>query len=202
MMIYSIYGDGFGNPEAPKKDNEINEIRVLAEQITDTLKEDLTLIIRIRYEIQNLSDSAVAVGIGFNFGPKTALSIRNVKYYDDEGTLKYISQDFKEGRWAKEISPQFRKPLLPGERTTYTLEYERPDLGNNSITHSLGKIYNLLEYTLVYPENLSLSPRFLEMSYEDVFRQELKPAIERKDGQILAKLSRWTPSWEQIKAEW
>jgi hypothetical protein len=74
MMVYSLYGDGFGNPEAPKKGNEINELRILTDIVTVKLNEKSHVTTR-RYEIRNYTDSAIVTGMGYSFRKKSAQNL-------------------------------------------------------------------------------------------------------------------------------
>lgn len=141
MLIYSAYGDGFGNPKHPTKgaaerskygDEIIQMQKTTLYSLIEvylTIKDPITMLTQHRrtYEISNISNEPikhVLHGIATDV-EKYSLSDLNLQVFDETGREMKISSVNVNKPSTKEFTTQFNKPIVKGEKDRkYTLSYE------------------------------------------------------------------------------
>ena len=141
ILLYSTYGDGFGNKKHPSKGEATRSKygeELLKMQRTTTypsVQVDLTIIDpktmlvqhKRRYEVVNISDEPiynVLHGIATDV-EKYSINDLNVQVYDESNHEMKISSINVDKPTSKEFTTAFNKPILKGETDrVYTLVYE------------------------------------------------------------------------------
>ncbi|HJT10155.1 MAG TPA: adenylate/guanylate cyclase domain-containing protein [Candidatus Nitrosotalea sp.] len=140
MLIYSAYGDGFGNPEHPSKGAALgsklgefikrNKTTLypfveVALTITDT--KSMKVHYKRTYEIKNTSDEPiynVLHGIATDV-EKHSINDLNVKAYDEDNRDLKITSISVDEPYQKEFTTGFNRPVLKDEPGRYyIMEYE------------------------------------------------------------------------------
>jgi hypothetical protein len=140
LLLYSIYGSGFGNPKPPikgsfqrsKMGREIMRLRRTTLypliQVDMRLKDTRSLLMYYKrtYTIENISDDPIQhVLHGITTDVDKSFEDLNIKVYDEkERALKVSSISIDKPR-QKEFTTVFNKPIEKGEKNRhYSLEYE------------------------------------------------------------------------------
>jgi hypothetical protein len=140
LLVYSIYGTGFGNPHPPargavQRSKMMREVAKLRKTtIYPDIRVDVTIIearkmlvhYKRRYEIENISEKpihkvlhGIATDVGKNFDEL------NIVTYDENKLPLKISSISVDKPYQKEFTTIFNKPISKGERSRYyTLEYD------------------------------------------------------------------------------
>lgn len=141
ILIYSAYGDDFGNP-VPPTNGQIQKSRV-AEEYTkiqkNTLYSKITVELTIKdvetmlvhhkryYKITNIAKEvihSVLHGIVMDVA-KPSMDDLNIRVYDESGQDMQISSISINKPDCKEFTTKFNRPIIKGEKDrSYTLEYE------------------------------------------------------------------------------
>jgi len=141
ILVYSSYGDGFGNKTHPTKGEATrskygDELLKMQRTTTyPTVQVDLTILDpktilvqhKRRYHVVNISDEPiyhVLHGIATDV-EKYSINDLNVQVYDESNHEMKISSINVDKPTSKEFTTAFNKPILKGETDrTYTLVYE------------------------------------------------------------------------------
>ncbi|MFQ6025638.1 MAG: adenylate/guanylate cyclase domain-containing protein [Nitrosopumilaceae archaeon] len=141
ILIYSAYGDGFGNPKHPTKGEaqrskmseefvkSIKTTMYTAIKVGLTIKDPETMLTHHKrfYEIQNKTDEPiyhVLHGIATDV-EKYSINDLNISVYDEKHRDLKISSINIDKPDCKEFTTQFSMPILKGEKgRSYTLEYD------------------------------------------------------------------------------
>jgi hypothetical protein len=140
MLVYSAYGDGFGNPKHPTKGAALaSKMGEYIKQIKTTLypfvevnlsiKDPKTMLVHYKrvYEIKNTSNDPiynVLHGIATDV-PKNSVNDLNVKVYDEDNREVKISSISVDEPYQKEFTTQFNRPVLRDEPGRYyIMEYD------------------------------------------------------------------------------
>ncbi|NIU88021.1 MAG: hypothetical protein GWN56_12315 [Nitrosopumilaceae archaeon] len=141
LLIYSAYGDGFGNPEHPSKgeaqrsrmgDEIIKLQKTTLYPLIDvhlSIKDPNTMLTHHKryYEVANISDEPiyhVLHGIATDV-PKHSINDLNLSVYDESGRELEISSISVDKPDTKEFTTQFNTPIVKGDKgRSYTMEYE------------------------------------------------------------------------------
>jgi hypothetical protein len=140
LLLYSVYGKGFGNPKPPVKGSfqrskmgrEVERMRKTTLyprlEITMTLKDEekQTVHYKRTYEIENISDEPIYhVLHGITSDVDKEFDDLNIKVYDEDGRALRVSSISIDRPRQKEFTTFFNKPIEKGEKAReYTLEYE------------------------------------------------------------------------------
>ena len=141
MLVYSAYGDGFGNPKHPSRGEYIrskygDEIIKLQKttlypyiSVSLTVKDVKTMLVEHhrKYEIANISDDPIKTvlhGIATDV-EKYSLNDLNIKIFDEHEKELKISSVNVDRPTTKEFTTTFNEPICKGEKgRKYTLIYE------------------------------------------------------------------------------
>ncbi|MGH9876575.1 MAG: hypothetical protein ACRD5H_02975, partial [Nitrososphaerales archaeon] len=220
QLLYSVYGDGIGNPEIPKR-NMYQKSKIALEMAKRKLimiynQVDVTLRItdprtmlthHRRYQIaENIADvpiETVLHGIATDV-PKLFDDL-NIKTFDENGkSLKIISINLDKP-YQKEFTTKFNKPILKGEKAhSYTLEYdvEEPQRYFENYFPIDCKKYTM---SLTYPMNADFKPVVYDVNVEEETRtrSKIQPRIKKEDGLMHASWTRTDVMESQaFRLEW
>lgn len=140
MLIYSAYGNGFGNSKPPSKGaalaSKMGEFIKRSKttlypfvEVNLTIKDAKTMIVHYKrvYEIKNISDDPinnVVHGIATDV-PKNSINDLNVRVYDENNREMKISSISVDELYSKEFTTQFNPPVLKDEPGRYyIMEYD------------------------------------------------------------------------------
>jgi hypothetical protein len=140
LLLYSVYGRGFGNPKPPVKGSlqrskmgrEAERLRRTALyprlEIAMTLKDEARQLVHYKrtYEIENISDEPIyQVLHGITSDVDKSFDDLDIRVYDEAGRDMKISSISIDKPRQKEFTTAFNKPVERGEKgRRYTLEYE------------------------------------------------------------------------------
>jgi hypothetical protein len=140
MLVYSAYGEGFGNPDAPTKQEyqkskfslEVKKMQnsMLYPEISIAIdiKDSKTMLVHHKrtYKIGNKSDEPIKFllhGIGTDV-PVKSFSELNLKVYEESKEMKLSSINL-DNPYCKEFSTVFEEPVKKSDQNRqYTLEYD------------------------------------------------------------------------------
>jgi hypothetical protein len=222
ILVYSAYGDGFGNPKHPSKGEATRSKygeEVLKLQKTTTypsVQVDLTIMDpkkmlvqhKRTYEIANISNEPiynVLHGIATDVD-KYSLNDLNVQVYDEHNHEMKISSINVNKPTSKEFTTAFNTPILKGEKNrSYTLVYEveEPDrYFENAFLIDVNKYV----FNFKYPENgCECKPVMYDVNQEteEKTKSKSQPIIEKIGTHYVAKYIRDDNiKGETIRVEW
>lgn len=222
MLIYSAYGDGFGNPKPPTKGAVIRSkygeeiLRLQKTTLYPSINVALTVIDpdkmlvqhKRTYEVINISNEPiknVLHGIATDVEKET-LNDLNVQVYDEKNRELKITSINVNKPDCKEFTTEFQEPVVKGDAgRKYTLVYEveEPErYFENAFLIDCQK-YSM---SFKYPLKKGIKcPELYEINQEreEKTKLEVKPQIEQHDGYEIA---RWTikdiPKGKTYRIEW
>ena len=222
ILVYSAYGDGFGNPKHPSKGEatrskygeELLKIQKSTTypsvQVDMTIMDPKKMLVQHKrtYEIENISDEPiynVLHGIATDVD-KYALNDLNVQVYDEHNHEMKISSINVDTPTSKEFTTAFNTPILKGEKNrSYTLVYEveEPDrYFENAFLIDVNKY--VLNFK--YPANGSeCKPVIYDVSQEtdEKTKSKIQPKIEKIGTYFVANYIRdENIKGETIRIEW
>jgi len=222
ILVYSAYGDGFGNPKHPSKGEATRSLygqELLKMQQTTTypsVQVDLTILDpktmlvqhKRTYEVANISNEPiyhVLHGIATDV-EKYSLNDLNVQVYDENHREMKISSINVDKPTSKEFTTAFNKPILKGENNRkYTLVYdvEEPErYFENAFLIDVSKYV----FNFKYPVNgCKCNPVFYEINQErdEKTKSKILPKIEKIGTFNVAKYTRnENIKGETLRVEW
>jgi len=222
MLIYSAYGDSFGNPENPTKgaairskygEDVINLQKTTlypSIEVDLTVKDPATMLVEHKrtYEVINTSSEPiknVLHGIGIDVEKATVDDLK-VQVYDENHRNMRISSINVNRPDCKEFTTEFIEPILKGETgKKYTLVYEveEPErYFENAFLIDCQKL--TLGFT--YPKNHGIKqPILYEINQEtDIkLKSNIEPTIDSTDKfEILKWCMTDIPKGKTLRIEW
>lgn len=222
ILVYSAYGDGFGNAKHPSKGEATRSKygeELLKMQKTTTypsVQVDLTVLDpksmlvqhKRRYEVANISDEPiyhVLHGIATDV-EKYSINDLNVQVYDEANREMKISSINVDKPTSKEFTTAFNKPILKGESDrSYTLVYEveEPEkYFENAFLIDVDKF----TFNFKYPANGSdFKPVLYTVNQEteEKTKSEIQPEITKIGDNYVAKCVRdENIKGETLRLEW
>lgn len=222
MLIYSAYGERFGNSKPPTKDRVQKSkmskaIDVIQKttlypnvRVQLTVKNSKTMLVHHArtYDIVNISDEPIRHllhGIGTDI-EKKSLEDLNVKVYENNGSKLKISSINMDLPHTKEFTTVFENPVLRGEKDRqYTLDYEveEPERYFENTFLLDGSKFSL---TFSYPKESPINtPKAFSIIHESEEKIPFKilPEINEKENSIVVKWSiDSTKKGTAIRIEW
>jgi hypothetical protein len=220
MLVYSAYGDGFGNPKHPTKGAAMaSKMEVFIKRSRTTLypfvevelalKDPKNMLVHYKrtYEVKNMSDDpiynvlhAIATDV-----EKHSLADLNVHVYDESNHELKISSISVDEPTQKEFTTMFNRPILKDEPGRYyIMEYdvEEPNrYFENAFLINCQKCVLKMEY----PVNDSVQPVLYEINQET--DEKKKSSVEgtvRENGET--NLIRWgfenVTNGQTFRIEW
>lgn len=207
MLLYSVYGNGIGNPEIPRT-NMSQRSKISTEMMKRKLvmvsnKVDVTLQINDSktmlthhkrfHGVRNIGDDAIKTilhGIATDV-PKSFLDL-NIKVSDEAGKNLKITSINLDKPYQKEFTTSFNKPLDVGEKDRgYTLEYdvEEPErYFENYFPVDCSK-YSML---LIYPSDTDINPVVYDVNVEEETKtkSKIQPVVKKVEDGLVRAL--WT----------
>ncbi len=199
MLIYSAYGEGFGNPEHPTKGAALgSKMAEFIKRSKTTLYPFVEVALTIldpksmkvhykrTYEIKNISDEPiynVLHGIATDV-EKHSINDLNVKTYDEDNRDLKISSISVDEPYQKEFTTGFNRPVLKDESGRYyIMEYEVEEPNRyfeNAFLINCQKLVLKMEY----PVNDSIKlPTLYEVNQETEEKTKSKiPSVVRENG--------------------
>jgi len=222
MLVYSAYGDDFGNPKHPTKGaaqrSKYGE-EIINMQKTTTypfLEVNLTILDpkkmlvqhKRTYEIANKSNEPiyhVLHGIATDV-EKYSLNDLNIQVYDEAGREMKISSISVDNPTSKEFTTAFNQPIVHGEKDRkYTLVYEVEE-PNRYFENAFLIDVNKFVLNFKYPVNgCECKPVLYDVNQETEkkTKSKIQPVIEKKGNFYLAKFSKDEYNkGETIRIEW
>ena len=222
ILIYSAYGDGFGNPKHPSKGEAIRSKygeELLKMQKTTTypsVQLDMTILDpkkmlvqhKRTYEVTNISDEPiynVLHGIATDVD-KYSINDLNVQVYDESNHEMKISSINVNKPTSKEFTTAFNKPILKGEKNRmYTLVYEVEEpkrYFENAFLIDVNKYI----FNFKYPVNgCACKPVIYDINQEteEKTKASTQPKIQKIGNNFVAKYIRdENIKGETIRIEW
>ncbi|MGI0057079.1 MAG: adenylate/guanylate cyclase domain-containing protein [Nitrosarchaeum sp.] len=222
ILVYSAYGDGFGNPKHPSKGEATRslygqELLIMQQtttypsvQVDLTILDPKTMLVQHKrtYEVANISDEPiyhVLHGIATDV-EKYSLNDLNVQVYDENHREMKISSINVDKPTSKEFTTAFNKPILKGENNRkYTLVYdvEEPErYFENAFLIDVSKYV----FNFKYPVNgCKCNPVFYEINQEsdEKTKSKILPKIEKIGTFNVAKYIRnENIKGETLRVEW
>jgi len=208
ILVYSVYGDGIGNPEMPKKNlHQKRMMKSYVKKIKDTTlcnRIEVTLatmdpkamLTRYKnfYNIENISDEPIQTflhGITTRIRKKSFNDL-NVRVLDKSGKQLRITSINFDKPYQKEFTISFSSPILKGEKDRgYMLEYHSEEPKRYYEEHFN---LNCRKYSLsfIYPSDAGFKPILYDMGVENKRRTnaKIRPIVqEAGDGLLKAT---WT----------
>ncbi|RJQ26776.1 hypothetical protein C4565_06220 [Candidatus Parcubacteria bacterium] len=221
MLLYSAYGDGFGNSEHPTKGaaerskygDEV--IRMQKTTLYPYLEVNLTVIDPEKmlvqhkriYEIENISDEPikhVLHGIATDV-EKYSINDLNIQVYDDSQKEMKISSINVDKPTSKEFTTQFNRPIVKGEKgRKYTLIYEVEEPERYFENAFLIDVHKL-SLNLTYPKSMKMQPTiyYINQETEEKTKSEIQPTIQQNGDYLVANYVRnENIKGETIRLEW
>ena len=206
MLIYSSYGEGFGNSKHPSKGaalaSKMEEFIKRSKttlypfvEVNLTIKDPKTMLVHYKrtYEIKNMSNDPiynVLHGIATDV-IKNSINDLNVKVYDENNRELKISSVSMDEPYQKEFTTQFNKPVLrdePGRYYIMEYEVEEPNrYFENAFLINCEKLVLKMEY----PTNDSIKePELYEINQETEEKKKSNiQGVIREDGKT--NVIRW-----------
>lgn len=222
MLIYSAYGDGFGNPKHPTKGaqqrSKMGE-EIIKRQRTTLypfvevdlgIKDPKKMLVHYKrtYEIKNITDEPiyhVLHGIATDV-EKYSLNDLNVKVYDENNIDLKISSISVDLPTQKEFTTQFNQPILKNEKGRYyVLEYdvEEPEkYFENALLVDCNKIVLKMKYPVC--DSIKKPTLYeIDQEKEEKNKCEIQPTI-RDNGE--SQVARWSKTnvvkGQTFRIEW
>lgn len=221
MLVYSAYGDGFGNPKHPTKGvaerSKIGEeiIKMQKTTLYPNLEVSLNLINpstmyvqhKRMYEIANISDEPikhVLHGIATDV-EKYSINDLNLQVYDETGRELKISSINVDRPTSKEFTTEFNRPIIKGDQgRQYTLIYEVEEPERYFENAFLIDVKRL-SFIFKYPKNADCKPILYHVNQETEEKTKLEdqPIIEENGEFVIAKYIRdENIKGETLRLEW
>jgi len=201
MLIYSAYGDDFGNPKHPTKGealrSKMGEEYLQRQkntlytkiQIGLTIKDTDTMLTHHKryYEIMNKEDDPinhVIHGIVSDV-EKNSINDLNVRVYDEKNRDLKISSISMDTPICKEFTTQFYEPILKAEKDhSYTMEYDVEEPERYYENAFLIDCQNL-EFSIEYPTNGKINTPVLYIINQETdvkTKSDLQAISEKVNG--------------------
>jgi len=205
ILLYSVYGDGFGNPKHPTKGeaqrSKIGQEYLKMQKTTlyTQIKVDLsiknldTMLVHHKrfYEIENITDEPiyhVLHGIATDV-EKYSFDDLNIKIYDENKRDLKISSININKPDCKEFTTQFNQPIVKGEKDRcYTLEYDVEEPEKYFENAFLIDCQNL-SLSITYPNSPKINGVILytiNQETDEKIKSKVLPIIEKNDESITA----------------
>jgi len=215
ILVYSVYGEGFGNPNHPKKGEaqrskygeEIIQMQKTTTYSTVYIKLSLldpeTMLVQHKrtYDIENISNEPikhVLHGIATDV-EKISINDLNVETLDEAGREMKISSINVDMPTCKEFTTEFNTPVIKGEKDRqYTLIYEVEEPERYFENAFMIDVNNLV-FHFQYPKSFECSPKMYNVNQETEEKTLAKQQLEFETvgNYIVAKYERH----ENIKGE-
>ncbi|MFQ5941553.1 MAG: adenylate/guanylate cyclase domain-containing protein [Nitrososphaerales archaeon] len=206
MLLFSVYGDGLGNPNTPTKN--LSQRSKMAEALQElrlyTVYNEIDVSLEVKdpksmlthhkriYNVGCTSTEPIATvlhGIGTDV-PKSFNDL-NIKTSDESGRELRITSINFDKPFMKEFTTTFNKPIFKGEKERrYVLEYdvEEPERYFENYFAINCKKYTM---SLLYDADTELKPEVYDVNVEKdtAVKSQKQPRITRKDNVVKAT---WT----------
>jgi hypothetical protein len=198
VLIYSVYGDGVGNPHRPKKGlYQRRMMKKYVEKIKDTItykKIEVTLTItdpkamlihyKKLYNIENISNEPLQnVLHNITTHVRKSFGDMSLRISDESGRELRITSINLDTPFQKEFTTMFNTPILKGEKTrSYTLEYEAEEPKRYFESYAA----NCSKYTvsLIYPSNTHFKPAVYDVKKGKKAKSKTQPTIRKLENGI------------------
>jgi hypothetical protein len=207
ILLYSVYGDGVGNPELPKKGilqrsklkkyrqtmgDKIIHSKIEVELTVKDMDRMLTHHKQV-YDTENRSNEPLeSILHGIATRVKKSFSDLNTIVTDESGRECKIASINFDKPYQKEFTTSFNKPVFKGEKgRSYTLEYDIEE--PKRYFEYRGIRCKKLILSLVLPSHLGFKPVILQNEKRGKWRMAEKQPEVRKIADSLFKAS-WTKS--------
>jgi len=203
MLLYSAFGDDFGNPKHPTKGeaqrSKIGEEYLKMQKTTLYTKVQVDLSIenidtmlvhhKRYYEIENITDEPiyhVLHGIATDV-EKYAFDDLNIKIYDEKNHNLKISSINIDKPDCKEFTTKFNLPVVKGDKErSYTLEYDVEEPEKYFENAFLIDCQDLV-LSIKYPNNPKINGVTLytiNQETDEKTKSEISPVTEKNDESI------------------
>lgn len=221
LLVYSAYGQGFGNPRHPSKGEFLRSkygeevIKMQKTTVYPNLTIELSLIDPEKslvkhqriYDITNISDEPikrVLHGIATDV-EKYSINDLDIQVVDENGRDMKISSINVDKPDCKEFTTEFNTPITKGDvGKKYTLSYVVEEPERYFENAFLIDVQNL-ELSFKYPENTKCRPQIYRVSQETgkKTKMEKQPEVQKIGDSLVMKYERHENiRGETIRLEW
>ncbi|AJZ76233.2 hypothetical protein SU86_007505 [Candidatus Nitrosotenuis cloacae] len=202
MLIYSAFGDGFGNPKSPTKG--IVDKSMMGKEIPKIQKSTIypsasvelliqnhdTMLVHHKrtYELENISDEPIQYvlhGIGTDV-KKDSINDLNILVRDESGQPMRISSITMDKPYSKEFSTAFNRPIQRQEKNRgFTLEYDVEE-PNRYFENAFLVDCKKFALSLEHDKNAPIKPVLFELNQETEQKKALTtvPHIAQSDNKV------------------
>jgi len=221
LLVYSAYGEGFGNPKHPSK-GETQRSRYGAELIqmqktTTYSNVDIKLSVldpetmlvqhKRTYDIENISNEPikhVLHGIATDVD-KYSINDLNVDVIDEAGREMKISSINVDRPTCKEFTTEFNTPIAKDDKgRQYTISYEVEEPERYFENAFMIDVSNFSFY-FQYPKSFKCTPKIYDINQETEEKTlaDQQPVIETEGNYKIAKYEKHENiKGETIRLEW
>ena len=201
LLVYSAYGENFGNPTPPKEKIKVNQKTLPAEKNTNCKKMIFDIILkdesahfeRYYYFSNNSSEPIYDVVAGIITNSQEEFQSLHLNAYDEKNNPLEISQILSSTPYSKKIVVKLAKPIFPGDsKRMMKLVYDSKLCKNNFENFFLINT-SVFELNLSYSSNYDISPRLYYIDNENGSKELLE-----EYSNITKGMSR-TIKWEKTK---
>ena len=222
ILVYSAYGDGFGNKNHPSKGEATRskygeELLKLQKtttypsvQVDLSIMDPKTMLVQHKrtYDVANISDDPiyhVLHGLATDV-EKYSINDLNVQVYDENNRSMKISSINVDKPTSKEFTTAFNSPILKGETNRrYTLVYEVEEPERYFENAFLIDVQNI-EFNFKYPASgCECNPVFYNINQEtdEKTKSKVQPKITKTGDHFVAKYVRnENIKGETLRIEW
>jgi hypothetical protein len=206
VMIYSIHGEGFGNPTPLMAETETIEAEKIEQKVVLELDERNPMVRHIYNYLEELN----ATGSPLLSSTKWSIVSRKQRFslddmavtaWDREGELRcYVERDELN---AKDLRFLFRRSLDPGERASYWWKY-RVMNAKTTWTTSIPQDTYRFQLKFKYPVKMKPRPVPVLQDISNPMQTCVIPqsAMETDDSHVTITWSKWTPLVEMVRLDW
>ena len=175
LLVYSAYGDDFGNPEPPKEKLKVNKKALSTEKnsicekmiFNIALKDDSAHVERQFYFSNSSSEPIYEIVAGVVTNSEEEFPSLNLKAYDGHKHELEISQILSSTPFSKKIVIKLEKPIFSGDKDrlvklVYDLKLSRNNFENFFLIDT-----SVFELNLSHYSELDISPKLYYIDNEN-----------------------------------
>jgi len=206
VLIYSVCGDGVGNPHRPKKGlYQRRMMKKYLEKTKDaiahknievilTVTDPKTMLIHYKklYNIENISDEPIQTVLhGITTHVRKSFDDIRLRISDESGRELKITSISLDTPFQKEFTTMFNNPILKGKKArSYTLEYEVEEPKRYFESYAID--CSKYAMSLIYPSDARFKPVVYDVKMgKKKARSKIQPVIKQlENGLIRASWSK------------
>lgn len=205
LLVYSAYGDNFGNSERPKKGLVVSKVDQNLESITPIVYNCLDLVVNLKnsetnickisktFAVENQSMNPIyEVSDTIQTHSKKLFGDLNVKAYDENNENLEIAGVNLDTENKKEFKLKLNKPIFQKDKNKkFTISYEI-ELKNNFFEEIFPINIEQLGIEFTFPTNVKIQPKLYLLTIKDR-QKSIQEEVDLKRG-ISTQIK-----WNEIK---